>query len=123
MDWKKELGSQLREGRRDLFCNQEELCAKAGLHVNSISRYENGQSAPELDILIRLARALEREEFIVENHSITIKPLSPSTDKLREPRQLRLEYGKEYVFDDGETQMRIQPGKSGLLIAPHRRRA
>jgi transcriptional regulator with XRE-family HTH domain len=123
MSWKKELGNQLRGGRADLFLNQEELCSRVGLHVNSVSRYENGASAPELDVLIRLAVALGIEEFVVEEHIVTIKALTPSAEKPRDHRQLRLEYGKQYVFDDGEAQMRVQPGKSGLFIVAQNRSA
>lgn len=123
MSWKEELGSQLRGGRTDLFLNQQELCTRVGLHVNSVSRYENGVSAPELDVLIRLAAALEMEDFIIEKHIVTIKPSAPSAEKSHEPRQLRLEYGKEYVFDDGEAQLKLQPGKSGLFIASQKKTA
>jgi hypothetical protein len=37
------------------------------------------------------------------------------------PKQLRLEFGKEYVFDDGHATVRIQPGREGIYILPEKR--
>ena len=123
MDWKSELGSQIRESRRDLFLNQDELCRRASVHVNSISRYETGQSAPELDVLLRLARALGRDRFRIGDQLILIKKISGSEETSTGPVQLRLEYGKEYVFDHGNSVMKIQASKVGLVIAPEERTA
>jgi transcriptional regulator with XRE-family HTH domain len=122
MDWKKELGIQIRDGRRDSLLRQEDLRERADVHINMISRYERGDSAPELDVLIRLAIALNIEELRIGDYVITIRAAdgvaAPSG-----PRQLRLEYGKEYVFDGGNSSMKIQPSKEGLFITPEKRKA
>lgn len=121
-DWRKELGLQIRESRKDLSWTQEDLRRRAELHVNSISRYETGQAAPELDVLVRLADVLEREDFKIGDYEITIRKAIPSELEVG-PKQLRLRFGSEYLFDDGEALMKIQPSKSGLVIISAKRTA
>jgi transcriptional regulator with XRE-family HTH domain len=122
MDWKKELGSQIREGRKDSLLRQEDLRERADVHVNMISRYENGDSAPELDVLIRLAKALEIEEFRIGDYRVLIRA-ADGVAVPAGPRQMRLEFGKEYVFYGDSSSMKIQPSKDGLFIIPNRRKA
>ena len=121
MDWKKELGIQIREGRHDSLLRQEELKERAHVHINMISRYERGDSAPELDVLIRLAIALNLEEFRIGDFRISIKA-ADGIAAVPGPRQMRLEFGKEYVFDGGASRIRIQPSREGLFIAPEKRK-
>lgn len=123
INWRKELGEQIRESRKDLSWTQQELRERADLHVNSISRYETGQAAPELDVLLRLADLLEREDFKVGDYEITIRKTFEGMAVAPHPKQLRLRFGNEYVFDDGEALMKIQPGKSGLVIISGKRTA
>ena len=122
-DWKKELGKQIRESRIDMFWTQEDLREHADLHVNSISRYETGQAVPELEVLLRLADLLEREDFKIGEYEVTIRRSVPEAGAAPSPRQLRLRFGNEYLFDDGEALMRIQPSKSGLVIISGKRTA
>lgn len=126
MDWKKELGMQLREGRDDLSLLQDELAEQAKIHKNMISRYENGGAGPELDVLIRLAIALDKQEFRIGDHLVVIRSVDDADDADNtpsQPKQLRLKYGEEYVFDSHGASMKIQPSKEGLFIAPAHRKA
>jgi transcriptional regulator with XRE-family HTH domain len=126
MDWKKELGIQLREGRGDLSLLQGDVDKDANVHPNMISRYENGGSGPELDVLIRLAIALDKREFRIGDHLVTIRGVNEADDADRissQPKQLRLKYGEEYVFDSHGTSMKIQPSKEGIFITPAQRKA
>lgn len=120
-DWKKELGIQLRQVRQDLSLRQADLKQLAQVHLNMIGRYERGDAAPDIDVLIRLALALGLEEIHIGNAIISIrskeKTASPSI-----PRQLRLEFGREYLFDDGSSCMKIQPNREGIFIVPEQRR-
>jgi transcriptional regulator with XRE-family HTH domain len=125
MDWKKELGIQLREGRDDLNLLQEDVARDVKVHKNMIGRYENGGSGPELDALIRLAVALNKQEFRIGDHLVIIRPVDDAVDadnNSSQPKQLRLKYGEEYVFDSGGTSMKIQPSKEGLFIIPAERK-
>jgi len=126
MDWKKELGIQLREGRNDLSLFQDDVAEQAEIHKNMIGRYENGGAAPELDLLIRLAVILDKQEFQIGNHLVVIRAIDDEDDAEKissQPKQLRLKYGEEYVFDSHGTSMKIQPQKEGLFITPAQRKA
>jgi transcriptional regulator with XRE-family HTH domain len=125
MNWKKELGIQLREGRDDLSLLQEDVAKDAKVHKNMISRYEKGGSGPELDVLIQLAVSLDRREFRIGNYLVIIRSIDEADDAHRissQPKQLRLKYGEEYVFDSQGTSMKIQPSKEGLFITPAQRK-
>jgi transcriptional regulator with XRE-family HTH domain len=125
MNWKKELGIQLREERGDQNLLQGDVAKEVKVHPNMISRYENGASGPELDVLIQLAVVLGRHEFRIGNHLVIIRGVDDAVDADRipsQPRQLRLKYGEEYVFDSQGTSMKIQPSKEGLFIIPAQRK-
>jgi transcriptional regulator with XRE-family HTH domain len=122
MDWKKELGIQIREARRDSLLSQGDLGRRAQVHINMIGRYEQGDSAPELDVLIELATALNIEELHIGKHCVIIKA-ADGVAVTSGTKQLRLEFGKEYVFDGGISRMRIQPSRDGLFIVPEKRKA
>jgi transcriptional regulator with XRE-family HTH domain len=117
MDWKKELGIQLREGRDDMYLLQDDVAKQVKVHSNMIGRYESGGSGPELDVLIQLAVALDKHEFRIGNHFVIIKAVDEAEEKTSsQPKQLRLRYGGEYVFDGGGASMKIQPSREGLFI-------
>ena len=119
MDWKKELGIQLREGRRDSNLSQDDVAKKIKIHLNMIGRYEGGVSGPELDVLIQLASVLDKREFRIGNHLVVIKGVGEEEDEkpISHPKQLRLVYGEEYVFEGPEVSMKIQPSRVGLFIS------
>ena len=126
MDWKKELGIQLREGRDDLSLLQNDVAKQVKVHTNMIGRYENGGAGPELDVLIQLAIALDKREFRIGDYLVIIRGVNDADDADRissQPKQLRLKYGEEYVFDSHGTSMKIQPSKEGLFITPAQRKA
>lgn len=117
MDWKKELGIQLREGRSDLRLLQDEVAQRIKVHSNMIGRYESGGSGPELDVLIQLAVVLDKREFRIGNHFLIIKAVDEAEEEApSQTKQLRLKYGEEYVFDGRGASMRIQPSRDGLFI-------
>ena len=49
------LASRIHESRKALGMTQETLAAKLGITPQSVSRWENGQSRPDVDMLPRLA--------------------------------------------------------------------
>jgi len=53
------FGAKLQQLRKQKRLTQEELAAKAGLSRKKINMIENGRSNPGLDILNRIADALE----------------------------------------------------------------
>jgi transcriptional regulator with XRE-family HTH domain len=50
---------EIKRRRAELELTQEQLCAKAGLSLDAVSRIESGSRVPRLDTLERLATALE----------------------------------------------------------------
>lgn len=53
------VGERLRALRVDTELSQAELAARAGTHRPIIGRLERGLHVPELDVLARVARALD----------------------------------------------------------------
>jgi transcriptional regulator with XRE-family HTH domain len=54
-----ELGRHVRERRRKLGMSQVELAAACGIHDTYLSSIESGRRNVGLDIIVRLARALD----------------------------------------------------------------
>ncbi len=53
------LGEQIRTRRKELKWTQEELAARLGLEVNTVSRMECGARTPSLDRLGQIAEVLQ----------------------------------------------------------------
>ncbi len=60
-----ELGKRLRARRAALGLKQDELAARLFVTRQTISNYERGLSEPDLDMLRRLAEALETEPAVL----------------------------------------------------------
>lgn len=58
---RKDFGQKIVEARTIRNLTQEQLAERAGIQQNNLSRIENGRYNPGLDILIRIANALELE--------------------------------------------------------------
>jgi transcriptional regulator with XRE-family HTH domain len=58
-DLRPALGARIRELRNRLEISQEELASRAGMHWTYLSDLERGKQTPSLDILNRVARALD----------------------------------------------------------------
>lgn len=61
MDTKKLIGMRLKELRKSKYLSQEQLAEKADINSKYLSRMERGTENPTLDMLIKLANALEVE--------------------------------------------------------------
>jgi transcriptional regulator with XRE-family HTH domain len=53
------IRKRLRKRRSELELTQEELCQRAGISLDAVSRIESGSRVPTLETLEGLARALE----------------------------------------------------------------
>lgn len=60
MDQKK-IGSFLKELRKQKGCTQEQIAEQFGVSSRSVSRWENGNNMPDLDILIEISDYYEVE--------------------------------------------------------------
>jgi len=61
MNEKKLIGRRIKELRKSKGLSQEKLAEKAETSTNYLSRMERGTENPTLDMLIKLANALEVE--------------------------------------------------------------
>jgi transcriptional regulator with XRE-family HTH domain len=61
MEIKKLIGKRIKEIRRSKHLSQEQLAEKADINSKYLSRMERGTENPTLDMLIKLANALDVE--------------------------------------------------------------
>lgn len=66
MNTREEFGKKIVEMRMLKRITQEELALKADITRNNLSRIENGKYNPGLDILQRIADALDMELGFIE---------------------------------------------------------
>jgi len=59
MDIAKILGTEIRRSRIEAGLTQEGVAAKAGLHRTYVSLIERGRRTPTVDVLFRIAGALD----------------------------------------------------------------
>lgn len=59
------LGNNIKIIRMRKKISQEMLAEKAGLHATHISRIESGKQNPSLDVVDRIARALDTEAYML----------------------------------------------------------
>jgi putative transcriptional regulator len=57
-DGRARFGARLRQLRKRAALKQEQLAERAGIDRKSISRMENAQHSPALDVIFQVARAL-----------------------------------------------------------------
>jgi transcriptional regulator with XRE-family HTH domain len=55
----KSIGSRVREERTRVGLTQGELAERAGIHRENVNRMERGRHLPDLEVLVRVAAALE----------------------------------------------------------------
>lgn len=65
MEILKILGKNIRTFRKEKGISQEQLAEKAKLHTTHVSRIERGLQNPSIDVVERIASALETESFIL----------------------------------------------------------
>jgi Zn-dependent peptidase ImmA (M78 family)/DNA-binding XRE family transcriptional regulator len=60
------IGERIRQARKMKALSLRDLAAKVGLSAQAISNYENGKDLPSSEVLLHLARALDRKvEFFL----------------------------------------------------------
>ena len=78
------IGKRIQELRKTQRLSQEQVAEKADISPNYLSRIECGKENPTLDMLIKLADALEVEmwEMFDFGHEVGIKELREAMGKL-----------------------------------------
>lgn len=115
MDWKEKLGEEIRRARNRRGMTQEELRSAlhlAGLRLclNSIGKYERGESAPDFDDLRIIAVALDADHFEIDDN-VRIEFAANGKPRPVPPQQLDLDFDE----NDGVT-VRIESAKHGVVI-------
>ncbi len=84
METKKLIGTRLKELRRSKGLSQEQLAEKADINSKYLSRMECGTENPTLDMLIKLANALDVEmwEIFDFGHVLSRKELKETFQSL-----------------------------------------
>lgn len=84
MNRKELIGNRIKELRRNKELSQEQLSERVEITPNYLSRIERGTENPTLDMLIRLADALEVEmwEIFDFGHKVNRKDLKMTLNKL-----------------------------------------
>jgi transcriptional regulator with XRE-family HTH domain len=111
MSWKHELGRQIKNERESAGLTQADLAGQLDLSRQMIGRYEAGQDAPAVDVLVEIARILEIE-FRVKGVLVKFENASRRPRLLH--KQLKLDYEKPRRFD--RAQIEITPSEGKILI-------
>jgi transcriptional regulator with XRE-family HTH domain len=113
MNWKLDLGHQLKEARKSAGLTQVVLASRLGISRQMICRYETGRDAPAIEVLA-LAAAELGVEFQLLGIRITSKDM-PSRGVLRAlPKQLNFQFNRSHRFQDAI--VKITPHKGRILI-------
>jgi transcriptional regulator with XRE-family HTH domain len=110
MNWKHELGRQIKQERESAGLTQADLASQLSLSRQMIGRYETGRDAPAVDVLVEIARILEIEFQI---RGVLVKLEHGGHPKLLR-KQLKLEFEKTRRFDSA--QIEITPTEGKIVI-------
>jgi len=110
VNWKQELGRQIREARLGMGLSQDQLGKAARVSRQTINKYENGRGAPTVRMFARLASALTRK-FRVEGYVIDVRSRKGWKQP---PHQLCLPLGQTRTYK-GAT-LKIRPSSVRLQI-------
>ena len=115
MNWKTELGEQIKAAREDAGLSQDELAAASEVSRQTIILWETGKRGPSIPTFARVAFALKRP-FMVSGYYISIQ----RGRRRRIPQQFCLPFGKSRLYP-GAT-LRIHPTKARLIVEASVRR-
>ena len=111
MSWKHKLGRQIKHERESAGLTQADLADQLDLSRQMIGRYEAGQDAPAVDVLVEIARSLDIE-FEVKGVLVKFE------QGVRRPgvlhKHLKFEFEKLRRFNNA--QIEITPGEGKILI-------
>jgi len=113
MNWKLDLGRQLKEARKSAGLTQDGLATRLGISRQMICRYETGRDSPAIEVLA-LAAAELRVEFQVLGMRISSQEMPTRSDLRSLPKQLNFQFNKSRSFQHAI--VRITPHKGRILI-------
>jgi transcriptional regulator with XRE-family HTH domain len=112
MNWQQELGRQIRDARKRSGYTQEGLAAHLTVSREQLSNYENGKSAPPVNVVAEIAAALDTE-FEIAGCKIAKDDLKRIPTALTE-QQLCFAYDTEHRFK--ATTLTIRTSRKSIII-------
>ncbi len=113
MNWQQELGRQIRDARKRAGHTQEELAAHLSVSREQLSNYENGKSAPPVNVVAEIAAALDTE-FEIAGCKIAKDDLK-RTPAAPPEQQLCFAYDTEHRFKAAT--LTIRPSHKSIIIS------
>jgi transcriptional regulator with XRE-family HTH domain len=113
MHWQRELGGQIREARKAAGISQERLAETLSVTREQLSNYENGKSAPPVNVVTEIIIAL-RVEFVVGGCRISLDGLKQRSPQPI-PQQLCFAYDTEHRFSPAT--VTIKPTEHSIHIS------
>ena len=112
MTWQQELGQQIRDARRRAGRTQKELAVHLSVSREQLSNYENGKSAPAVNVVAEIAAALDTQ-FEIAGCKIAKDDLKRASAPPPE-QQLCFAYDTEHRFTG--TTLTIHRGPKSIII-------
>ena len=114
------LGNQLMELRRRVGMTQEELAERVGVSRQTLSKWETGESSPDLDKAGRLARVFDVSlDTLVDagrgKHAYGMVTVG-ADGTIRLPERARKQFG----IKDGDNMILLGDEETGLALIPQR---
>jgi len=95
-----EIGRRIAKRRRELGLKQTEVCEKANINDKYLSCIERATSIPSLEVMMRLALALDTtpDEFLVGSVKYENDQWRDVADMLRNMNQSKLQLAKSFLL-------------------------
>lgn len=107
-----QFAQQLKKLRTQKGLSQEGLAEQLHLSRQAISRWETGETAPDLDTLVKLASIFE----VTLDELVTgVKPVNPYEASEEDDENLQLLKGREFVLNPETGQYEKRDGLAILL--------
>lgn len=115
MEWRKELGEQIKAERRRAGLSQEALADRLSVTRVQLGNYEKGKSAIPVNILTEIARALQVKTFLVNGYKVIPQD---SSLKLIHPlqEQLSLAFDQEHQFGSASVNIVSKESAGSIVI-------
>lgn len=99
-----EIGKRIARRRKELGLKQAEVCDRAGINDKYLSCIERATSIPSLDVVMRLALALDTtpDEFLVGSARYESDQWRDVAEMLRNMNPQKLELAKSFLTWLGE---------------------
>ncbi len=107
------VGARIRSIRVENGLSQEDLAAKAGINRTYLSQLENSKSSPTLEVLERIARAMDTAAATLISDPQTAREPEPHY----EAESSEMIYsGLQEFLDDERTQLLMSPSSGEIQL-------